>query len=72
MRKTARLRNKGDNIVKSLHDFSSNESGDIKKSLEGIAECLSALEDCNHLKVRVRSCAVLLVMVAMAAFVYVS
>lgn len=50
-RKTARLRDKGDKIVKTLQDFSSTESGTMKKSLEGLAECLSALEDCQQLKV---------------------
>ena len=53
VRKTARVRNKGDSIVDSFLDFSRNESGGMKKSLEGIAECFSALEDCNHLKVSV-------------------
>ena len=52
VRKTARLRNKGDKIVKTLQDFATNESGELKKSLEGVAECFSALEDCNHLKVK--------------------
>ena len=52
-RKTARLRDKGDRIVKTLQDFSSAESGTTKKSLEGMAECLSALEDCQQLKVAV-------------------
>ena len=51
VRKTARLRDKGDTIAKTLQDFASAESGEMKKSLESIAECFSALEDCNHLKV---------------------
>lgn len=50
-RRTARLRDKGDTIVKTLQDFASAESGDFKKSLEGVADCLSALEDCSHLMV---------------------
>lgn len=52
VRKTAHLRNKGDSIVKILKDFATTESGDTKKSLEGIAECFSVLEDVNHVKVR--------------------
>lgn len=51
VRRTARLRDKGDRIVKTLQDFSSTESGEMKKSLEGMADCFSAMEDCNHLKV---------------------
>ena len=50
-RKTARLRDKGDRLVKTLQDFASNESGGTKDSLEGMAECLSALENCQQLKV---------------------
>lgn len=51
-RKTARLRDKGDRIVQTLKDFSTTESGTMRKSLEGVAECLSALENCQQLKVR--------------------
>ena len=51
MRRTARLRDKGDKIVKTFQDFASNESGSMKKSLEGLAECCSALEDCSQFKV---------------------
>lgn len=53
VRRTARLRDKGDRIVKTLQDFASAESGEMKKSLEGVADCFSAMEDCNHLKVRI-------------------
>ncbi len=52
VRKTARLRDKGDRIVKTLQSFSSNEPGELKKSLEAMADCFSAMEDCNQLKVR--------------------
>lgn len=51
VRRTARLRDKGDRIVKTLQDFASSEGGDMKKSLDGMADCFSALEDCNQLKV---------------------
>ena len=51
VRRTARLRDKGDKIVKTFQDFGSNESGSMKKSLEGLAECCSALEDGNQFKV---------------------
>ena len=54
VRKTARLRDKGDKIVKTLQDFASTETGGMKKSLEGLSECCSALEDCNQLKVSLR------------------
>ena len=53
VRRTARLRDKGDKIVKTFQDFASNESGCMKKSLEGLAECCSALEDCNQFKVSI-------------------
>lgn len=56
VRRTARLRDKGDRIVKTMKNFASSESGEVKKSLEGIAECFSALEDCNHLKVKLLKC----------------
>ena len=51
VRKTAHLRNKGDNIVKTLHEFANNESGGVKSSLVAVADCFSALEDCNDVKV---------------------
>ncbi len=51
VRKTAHLRDKGDRITKTLREFATSEAGDFKKSLEGVAECFSALEDCNQLKV---------------------
>ena len=53
VRRTARLRDKGDKIVKTLQDFAVSEGGDMKKALESIADCLSALEDCNQLKVNI-------------------
>ena len=52
VRRTARLRDKGDRIVKTLQDFASTEVGTMRKSLDGLAECLSALENCQQLKVR--------------------
>ena len=51
VRRTARLRDKGDKVVKTFQDFASNENGCMKKSLEGLAECSSMLEDCSQLKV---------------------
>ena len=51
VRKTARLRDKGDQVVKTLQDFASTENGRLRKSLEGLAECCSAMEDCNQFKV---------------------
>ena len=50
-RKMARLRDKGDNMVKTLQDFASSESGTMRKSLEGLGECLSALENSQQLQV---------------------
>lgn len=50
-RKMARLRDKGDNMVKTLQDFASSESGTVRKSLEGLGECLSALENSQQLQV---------------------
>ncbi len=52
VRKSARLRDKGDLVVKTLLDFAGSENGQMKKSLEGVAECCSTIEDCNQLKVR--------------------
>ena len=51
VRRTARLRDKGDKVVKTFQDFASNENGCMKKSLEGLADCCSMLEDCSQLKV---------------------
>ncbi len=51
-RKTARLRDKGDLVVKTLQDFAGCETGRMRKSLEGLAECFSAMEDFNQLKVQ--------------------
>ena len=51
VRRTARLRDKGDKIVKTFQDFAINENGCMKKSLDGLAECCSALEDCSQFKV---------------------
>ena len=53
VRRTARLRDKGDRLVKTLQDFASTEMGTMRKSLDGLAECLSALENCQQLKVRI-------------------
>lgn len=55
VRKTARLRDKGDLVVKTLKDFASTENGRLRKSLEGLAECCSAMEDCNQLKVSIHT-----------------
>ena len=55
-RKMARLRDKGDRIVKTLQDFATTESGTMRKSLEGVAECCSALENCQQLKVELLFC----------------
>ena len=50
-RKMARLRDKGDTVVKTMRDFATTESGGTRKSLEGISECMSALENFQHLGV---------------------
>ncbi len=50
-RKTARLRDKGDRIVKTLQDFSSTEAGSTRRGLDGLSECFSNLENCQQLKV---------------------
>lgn len=51
VRRTARLRDKGDKIVKTLQDFATTEAGSMKTSLDGLAECSAAIENCNQLKV---------------------
>ena len=50
-RKMARMRDKGDKIVETMRDFASAESGSLRKSLEGLGECLSALENSQQLQV---------------------
>ena len=50
-RKMARMRDKGDKIVGSIREFASAESGSLRKSLEGLGECLSALENSQQLQV---------------------
>ena len=50
-RKMARMRDKGDKIVASVKDFASAESGSLRKSLEGLGECLSAVENSQQLQV---------------------
>jgi hypothetical protein len=50
-RKMARMRDKGDKIVSSMRDFASAESGSLRKSLEGLGECLSALENSQQLQI---------------------
>lgn len=51
VRKMARMRDKGDKIVETMRDFASAESGSLRKSLEGLGECLSALENSQQLQV---------------------
>ena len=53
VRKTAHLRNKGDTIVKTLHDFANNEGGEVRACLMAVADCFSALEDCSDMKASV-------------------
>ena len=53
VRKMARLRDKGDKIVSSVRDFASSEAGTMRKSLEGLGECLSAVENSQQLQVRI-------------------
>ena len=50
-RKMARMRDKGDKIVNAVRDFASAESGSLRKSLEGMGECLSAIENSQQLQV---------------------
>ncbi|CAI8010297.1 CBY1-interacting BAR domain-containing protein 2 [Geodia barretti] len=51
VRKMARLRDKGDKIVSSVRDFASAEAGTMRKSLEGLGECLSAVENSQQLQI---------------------
>ena len=50
-RKMARMRDKGDMLVKTMKDFATVESGETKRSLDGAAECMSALENFQQLGV---------------------
>ena len=52
VRKMALLRDKGDKLVKAIQDFACSESGTLKTGLEGLAECLTAIENCQQLKVK--------------------
>ena len=56
VRKMARLRDKGDKMVGTMRDFASAESGSLRKSLEGLGECLSAVENSQQLQVCVCVC----------------
>ena len=56
VRKMARLRDKGDKIVATTRDFASAEAGSMRKSLEGLGECLSAVENSQQLQVCVCVC----------------
>eukprot|EP00731_Ephydatia_muelleri_P035346 Em0115g14a len=47
----ALLRDKGDKLVKAMQDFASSESGTLKSGLEGLAECLTAIENCQQVKI---------------------
>lgn len=51
VRKMALLRDKGDKLVKAIQDFASSEKGTLKTGLEGLAECLTAIENCQQLKI---------------------
>lgn len=53
VRKMALLRDKGDKLVKAMQDFASSESGTLKSGLEGLAECLTAIENCQQVKVKI-------------------
>ena len=51
VRKMALLRDKGDKLVKAINDFASSENGTLKNGLEGLAECLTAIENCQQVKI---------------------
>lgn len=53
VRKMALLRDKGDKLVKAINDFASSENGTLKNGLEGLAECLTAIENCQQVKVKI-------------------
>ena len=50
-RKSGKLRDKGDLLVKSLSDYSDQETPSVKSSLAGCAECFAAIEDYREAKV---------------------
>lgn len=50
-RKSGKLRDKGDLLVKSLSGYSALEAPSVKSSLSGCAECFAALEDYREAQV---------------------
>ena len=55
-RKMARMRDKGDKLVGTMKDFANAESGSLRKSFEGLGECLSVLENSQQLQVQSCRC----------------
>ena len=51
VRKMARMRDKGDKVASTVRDFASSETGTMRKSLEGLGDCLLALENSQQLQV---------------------
>jgi len=51
IRKTARLRDKGDVLAKGINEFADEEHTPIGQKLKAIGECFAALEDFRQAKV---------------------
>ncbi|KAG2469881.1 FA92B protein, partial [Polypterus senegalus] len=50
-RKTAKLRDKGDSVVKQLIDFANTENPELRTGLKNFAEDLAKIQDYMHAKV---------------------
>jgi len=51
IRKTARLRDKGDVLAKGINQFADEEHSPVGQKLKAIGECFAALEDFRQAKV---------------------
>ena len=50
-RKTAKMRDRGDRLVKTVQELAAGESGSTKTHLEAVGECFAALEDYRQAQV---------------------
>ena len=55
IRKTARLRDKGDVLAKGINEFADEEHSPVGQKLKAIGECFAALEDFRQAKVNILS-----------------
>ena len=51
-RKTARLRDKGDELAKGINEYADSETAVVGQKLKAVGECFAALEDFRQAQVR--------------------